>query len=166
MTWLEVGVAAAAVWRVTHLLVHEDGPGGGVARVRVLAARLPGGSPLECFLCTSVWVAALPAWAVGGTLPQRLLLIPALSAVAIGLQRWYGLGDAHPPAAWTEDPLGGTPFDSISNIQEDPDELLWTAPNRGPAGLDPLFEKQHTGQPDPDSRYPTGGVDRTTGPRT
>jgi hypothetical protein len=104
MTWLDVAVAALAVWRVTHLLVHEDGPGGAVARLRAVAGRLPGGSPLTCFYCASVWVAGVPAWWVGRTPTERSLLLPGLSGAAILVQRWLETRvDAGPPP-WIEDP--------------------------------------------------------------
>ena len=104
MTWLEAVVAVLAVWRITHLLVHEDGPGGAVVRLRGVSARLFQHSPLDCFLCASVWVAIVPAWVAGDGLTERLLLIPALSGAAILLQRRREPVGHHDPALWTEDP--------------------------------------------------------------
>lgn len=105
MSWLEVTVAALAVWRVTHLLVHEDGPGGAVAGLRALAGRLPGGSPLSCFNCASVWVAAVPAWFVGTALVERALLLPALSGAAMALNLWRQSVVDDGAARWIEDEL-------------------------------------------------------------
>lgn len=109
MTWLESVVAALAVWRITHLLVHEDGPGGAVVRLRGVSARLLRHSPLDCFLCTSVWVAVVPAWVTGDGLTERLLMIPALSGAAILLQRRREPVGHHGLAMWTEDPHPDSP---------------------------------------------------------
>lgn len=50
-------LAALATWRVTHLLVEEDGPANIVVRLRRRAGSSWVGSALDCFYCTSVWVA-------------------------------------------------------------------------------------------------------------
>lgn len=132
VTWLEVAVAAVAVWRVTHLLVHEDGPGGGVARLRGFLTALPGGSPLDCFLCASVWVALAPGIVLGEGLTDRLLLISALSGIAILVERAGGSFRDPSPAEWREDDLPGHPphadhpSHTDHHIEEEGDELLRT----------------------------------------
>ena len=75
------------VWRVTHLLNAEDGPGDIVVHLRREAG--PGffGQLLDCFYCLSVWVAAPLALLLGGKSGERILLWPALSAGAILLER-------------------------------------------------------------------------------
>jgi len=66
-------LAALATWRLTHLLTEEDGPADVVLRLRRLAG--PGllGQVMDCFYCTSVWV-ALP-FAVGLT-SERVATVP------------------------------------------------------------------------------------------
>ena len=62
MTKLLVGILAA--WRLTSLLVYEDGPEGVFYITRAVSQVLNG--PLFCFWCTSVWAAAFVAFLVGG----------------------------------------------------------------------------------------------------
>jgi hypothetical protein len=64
---LEWGLATLAVWRVTHLLWAEDGPGDLFARLRHLAGSGHIGRLLDCFYCLSLWI-ALPfaAWLAAG----------------------------------------------------------------------------------------------------
>jgi len=83
--------AALAVWRLTHLLHAEAGPGEVIARLRDQAGTGLAGQALACFYCLSLWVAApvawlLPAGALGGV-PGGLLLWLALSGAAVLLQR-------------------------------------------------------------------------------
>ena len=96
------------VWRITHLLNAEDGPGDLFVRLRQAAGQGFWGSVLDCFHCLSLWVAAgFAAW-LGSDVAERLLLWPALSGAAILLER---LTVPAAPAApyWKE---------------EDPDALL------------------------------------------
>jgi Protein of unknown function (DUF1360) len=58
-------VGALATWRITHLLVEEDGPGDAVLRARRAAGASVIGRAMDCFYCSSMWV-ALP-FAVGLT---------------------------------------------------------------------------------------------------
>lgn len=83
--WLALGVLA--VWRITHLLVAEDGPFEIVVRLR---AQLPVGfwsGLVDCFYCLSLWIALPLALLIGSGWGERLLLWPALSGGAILLQR-------------------------------------------------------------------------------
>jgi hypothetical protein len=85
------------VWRLTHLLNVEDGPGDIFSGLRNFATRVPGGKLFTCFYCLSLWVAAPFAYLLGAGWAQRLMLWPALSAVAILLERLA------PPAPYVED---------------------------------------------------------------
>lgn len=87
MTWYGLVVGTLAVWRVTHLLQAEDGPGDLVVRLRAAAGPGLWGRLLDCFYCLSLWVAAPTAAVVGRGLAETLLLWPALSAGAILLER-------------------------------------------------------------------------------
>lgn len=73
------------VWRVTHLLHAEDGPGEVFVKLRRLAGNSVIGQAMDCFYCLSLWVAAPFALLIGGSWPERALLWPALSAGAIAL---------------------------------------------------------------------------------
>lgn len=82
-----LALAALATWRVTHLLVEEDGPWDAVVRVRARLGSGQLGAVMDCFYCLSMWV-ALPA-AVRAA-PRRRdipLLWAALSGAACLLER-------------------------------------------------------------------------------
>lgn len=100
--WLVIAVLA--VWRGTHLLQAEDGPGRVVVRLRVRAGEGFWGSLLDCFNCLSLWVAAPLAAVLGGGWLERGVLWPALSAGAILLERATGPGRDPLPAVYHEDP--------------------------------------------------------------
>ncbi len=97
--WLVLG--ALCVWRLTHLLVAEDGPWRCVARLREAAAGGFWAGVLDCFYCLSLWVAVPFALLIGDTLLERLLLWPALSGAAILLER--ATAEPSAPAAYVED---------------------------------------------------------------
>jgi hypothetical protein len=94
-----LALAILAVWRITHLLNAEDGPGKLLARLRTLAGSGFWGEVLDCFYCLSLWVAAPFALILGGEWSERLLLWPALSGAAILLER----ATASAPVVYAED---------------------------------------------------------------
>ncbi|MFT4295075.1 MAG: hypothetical protein QM582_06645 [Micropruina sp.] len=51
-----LAVGALATWRVSRLLVSEDGPGQLVVRLRRAVDGTPLAGVMDCFACTSVWV--------------------------------------------------------------------------------------------------------------
>ena len=75
------------VWRITHLLNAEDGPGGWLVKWRELIGNGFWGDLLDCFYCLSLWVALPFAVWLGDELKGQLLLWPALSAGAILIER-------------------------------------------------------------------------------
>lgn len=50
-------IGILATWRLTHLIVAEDGPWNVVARLRQSAGAGIVGEMMDCFNCTSLWVA-------------------------------------------------------------------------------------------------------------
>lgn len=95
-------IGTLAVWRVTHLLHVEDGPGRVLAGLRHLAGRLRLGRLFDCFYCLSLWL-ALPfaaLWRPG--LRDGLALWLALSGGAILLERLTQRVAS--PARYAEDP--------------------------------------------------------------
>jgi hypothetical protein len=76
------------IGRVSHLRNAEDGPGGIFVTLRALAGSSIWGELLDCFYCLSNWVALPFAPVLGGSWPEKLLLLPALSAAAILPERW------------------------------------------------------------------------------
>lgn len=100
---LQFVIGALAVWRISLLLHAEDGPGAVFVRLRRALGRGFWGQVLDCFQCTSMWVAAPFACLLGATWTERLVLWPALSGAAIVLERVTPRA-APPPAAYIEDP--------------------------------------------------------------
>jgi hypothetical protein len=86
--WLTLG--ALAVWRTTHLLNAEDGPGDLFVYVQRIAGSGFWGNLLDCFYCLSLWIAAPFAWWIGTSWMHKLLLWLALSATAILIERLSG----------------------------------------------------------------------------
>lgn len=86
--WARLVLAVLATWRITHLLVREDGPGDLMVHLR---ARLGGGvfgRLLDCFYCLSLWVAAPLALLVVRTPVDLFLTWLALSGAACLLERF------------------------------------------------------------------------------
>lgn len=99
MAFYRLVVGVLSVWRITHMLYGEDGPWDLLARLRRLAGAGMLGKLMDCFYCLSVWVAIPFALLLGHGWMDRLLLVPALSAGAILLQRATSARRPGPPAA-------------------------------------------------------------------
>src|SRR3569833_552596 len=84
---INFALAALAVWRVAHMLVHEDGPKRLIAQLRALAAGTEIGRALDCVGCMSLWL-ALPAsvW-VSRRFAEFIPTWLALSGAAFLLER-------------------------------------------------------------------------------
>ena len=80
-------VGALATWRVTHLLVEEDGPADMVVRLRRRAGDGWMGQAMDCFYCLSIWTAAPVAAAVARRPREAPLTWLALSGAACLLER-------------------------------------------------------------------------------
>ncbi len=83
---LRFGVAALATWRLTHLLANEDGPADAIARVREHLGSSELGELMDCFHCTSIWVAIPFAFYAAKKPVDRVAAWLALSAAACLLQ--------------------------------------------------------------------------------
>lgn len=99
--WFTLSVLC--VWRVTHLLQAEDGPGDLLLRFRRMAGNGFAGKLLDCFYCLSLWVAAPLAYSVPETRMERWLWWPALSAGAILLERMTATPGDQAPGLYVED---------------------------------------------------------------
>lgn len=71
-----------AVWRIAHLLAHEDGPFDMVFKLRSKVGQGFFGTLLDCFLCLSLWIAAPFAFLVATAWIDRVLAWLALSGAA------------------------------------------------------------------------------------
>jgi hypothetical protein len=89
------------VWRITHLLNAEDGPGKIFVQLRELAGSGFWGELLDCFYCLSLWVALPFALLTGSSWRERLLLWLALSGAAMLLE---GMHKQSPPHYFEESP--------------------------------------------------------------
>jgi hypothetical protein len=97
--WFAIGVLG--VWRITHLLNAEDGPGAVMAHVRRIAGSGLWGDLLDCFYCLSLWVAMPFALVLAREWGERLLVWLALSGAASLLER----APVPPAPRYTEEPL-------------------------------------------------------------
>jgi hypothetical protein len=91
-------LASLAVWRVTHLLVEEDGPADAVVRLRVRLGSSQLGRLMDCFYCSSMWVAVPASLAVARSRRELPATWLALSGAACLLERVTG----EPPAPVVE----------------------------------------------------------------
>jgi hypothetical protein len=88
--WIHFPLAALGTWRISHLLVNEDGPWRFVPRIRAWFAGSELGRTLDCFGCASLWV-ALPAAVFVSRNPVEIFPIWfALSGAAFLLERISG----------------------------------------------------------------------------
>lgn len=99
--WLILGILS--VWRITHLLQAEDGPGDLMVHFRRKAGVGFWGSLLDCFYCLSFWIAVPFALLIGESWRERLILWPAYSAGAILLERLANPERGVPAALYLED---------------------------------------------------------------
>jgi hypothetical protein len=95
-------IAVLGVWRITHLLVAEDGPGDALAKLHEAAGAGFWGTLLECFYCLSLWVAVPFALVLGSGWLERALLWPALSGGTVLLERLNNRPPPPPPALFVE----------------------------------------------------------------
>lgn len=103
-------IGALAVWRVSSLVVHEDGPANLVVRARARVDRTPLAGVMDCFACTSVWVGGVVAVALfGDRLPAREVAVTAvaLSGAAMFAERALAAseGEDYLPEPETDSPL-------------------------------------------------------------
>jgi hypothetical protein len=90
--WMKFVVAALATWRVTHLLVSEDGPADVVVRVRRRLGDGVLGRAMDCFWCLSIWIAAPAALFVTRRPIEAVPTWLALSGAACLLEKLGSVG--------------------------------------------------------------------------
>ncbi len=79
-------LAVLAVWRVTHLLAHEDGPADLIVKLRIALGNSLPGRLMDCFKCLSLWIAVPAAFFVTRSPLLWLFVWLALSGAACLLQ--------------------------------------------------------------------------------
>jgi len=90
---MRFAAGALATWRVTHLLAEEDGPADAVVRLRARLGDGGLGRLMDCFACTSVWVAAPVSLAVARRPRDVPVTWLALSGAACLLERAAPAGE-------------------------------------------------------------------------
>jgi hypothetical protein len=85
--WSRLVLAILATWRVTHLLVNEDGPANIIGRFRARLGSGLAGQLMDCFKCLSLWVAAPAALFIDRSLVGWLFTWLGLSGAACLLER-------------------------------------------------------------------------------
>jgi hypothetical protein len=125
------------VWRITHLLSAEDGPGEILVRLRRALGDGFWGHLLDCFYCLSLWVALPVALLLASGRRERLLAWLAFSAGAILLERGTAPRQSSPPAFYFEDPSTDR-IDQEENHellrQSEGDDGLESGPGAGAGG--------------------------------
>jgi hypothetical protein len=85
--WIRFVLALLATWRITHLLVSEDGPGDVIVRLRTSLAGSVFAGILDCFGCLSLWVAIPLSFFVSWRPAELIPIWLALSGAALLLGR-------------------------------------------------------------------------------
>lgn len=112
--WVALVLGTLSVWRLTHLLNAEDGPGDIFVRLRRLAGPGLVGQLLDCFYCLSLWMAAPFALVLSSEWRYRVLLWLSCSGGACLLERWTERTQEPLPPPYREDPA-----------RRNDDGLLW-----------------------------------------
>lgn len=93
-----LGIGTLATWRVSRLIVTEDGPAQLVVRLRRAVDATPLAGVMDCFACTSIWVGSAVAAALfGGRLPLRDVVTVGLALSGAALLTERLLGDPDVP---------------------------------------------------------------------
>jgi len=87
LVFLDYVIGSFAVWRITHLLVAEDGPWDALVKLRALLGDSAFGRAMDCFYCTSIWVSVPFALRIADHWPDRCIGWLALSGVACVLEQ-------------------------------------------------------------------------------
>ena len=104
MSGIGLALGILGVWRITHLLHAENGPGDVVVKLRRALGTSVFGRAMDCFDCLSLWVAMPVAALVGHAWPDVALAWPALSAGAMLVNRIVNSLRSPAAALYVEDP--------------------------------------------------------------
>ncbi|HEU5048414.1 MAG TPA: DUF1360 domain-containing protein [Rickettsiales bacterium] len=80
-------LCALAVWRLSHFLVAEDGPWDIVIRLRASLGNSMMGQIMDCFYCTSIWIAIPFTLLIARSFISGFILWLALSGAACLLEQ-------------------------------------------------------------------------------
>ena len=85
--WFRLVVAILAVWRIAHLVAHEDGPFDLIVRLRRRAGGGFAGRLMDCPYCLSLWLAVPFAFLLAESAPRWIVAYLAISGGASFLER-------------------------------------------------------------------------------
>ncbi|MGV8989702.1 MAG: DUF1360 domain-containing protein [Cypionkella sp.] len=77
--WFGLVVAVLATWRLCHLIAHEDGPFGTIARLRRAVGSGGLGHLMDCPYCLSLWIASPITVPLAKGWPDGIILWLAIS---------------------------------------------------------------------------------------
>lgn len=86
-------VYSIAVWRLTHLLVAEDGPWDVVFYLRKKLGNSVAGKAMDCFYCLSMWMAIPFAFVISSQLIMGFVCWISLSGGACLLEQFTTQGN-------------------------------------------------------------------------
>ena len=97
-------LCALALWRVTHIIVAEDGPWNIIVRVRARLGDSQAGQAMDCFYCLSLWLAIPFTFVVASHFWNWILCWLALSGAASLLEQATNrdINRTHPPRSKIE----------------------------------------------------------------
>lgn len=75
-------LCSLVVWRLTHLVVAEDGPWNVIVRLRSALADSVAGRVMDCFYCSSMWLAIPFAFVLGRDVGSWILFWLGVSGMA------------------------------------------------------------------------------------
>jgi hypothetical protein len=80
-------LCSLAIWRLTHLIVAEDGPWDIIVRLRAWLGESVVGRAMDCFYCSSVWLAIPFAFIITNDILWWFVCWMALSGAASLLEQ-------------------------------------------------------------------------------
>jgi hypothetical protein len=93
MDLTQLVIASLAVYRVSHLIAFEDGPGDLILRIRKRAGNGWRGKLMDCPYCLSIWVSFPTAILFSKTINQFLVNWLALSGAVVVIEKLTGRND-------------------------------------------------------------------------
>jgi hypothetical protein len=87
MNLVELTIGGLAVYRVSHMIAFEDGPGDIIALMREGAGANRIGKLMDCPFCVSVWAALPVSMLFSNTVNELILNWLALSGASVVIER-------------------------------------------------------------------------------
>lgn len=76
-----------ATWRLSHLIVAEDGPWEIIVKIRTLFGDSMAGKAMDCFYCTSIWIAIPFTFLISNNILSWIICWLAISGGAALLEQ-------------------------------------------------------------------------------